>query len=171
MSKLVRAFTAGVTAAILVAGSVAVSPRNTHAQDADSQSAPWASRAAGTLMAQPDSKPPLNVAGCWSGSVDDRRQGTGTGFLYFVQNGKNLVAGTSGQISLSTVTAGGPLSGRVTPRSVFAGHHAYSCNVAFRAREISGDLVGAYNLNKHCAAVKLAGTFDFTFDASGTSCQ
>jgi hypothetical protein len=127
----------------------------------------------GDAAVQPDAKqPPLNLAGCWSGSINDTTQGAGTGFLFFVQNGTKLGTGTVADLNETGLgEASGPLTGKTNGQNFHLKFHHKSCNVSFHGTiGNSGDLTGMYHLSKKCFGQVLQGTFDYTFDATNASC-
>jgi hypothetical protein len=171
MARIIRFLTVSTAAALLVTGLVAGSAGLARAQQADSQSDGWQVLPPQPAVAQPTKVAPLDVAGCWSGSIDDDTTGTGSGFVFFNQKGKRLVHGTTIGLSFN----GGPskshgITGTVNSQN-FKLIHPGHCKVLIRGTISSGDLVGSYGLSKHCLGQKFGGTFDYTFDDTGNSCQ
>src|SRR5271156_4663753 len=97
--RFAKVFAIAACAGLLVAGA-AGSARHAFAQDDDD-----ADQSVGTLSAPdadsaddatPDAKqPPLDIAGCWNGTVNDEGDGGGTAFFQFVVagNGKKIQGG------------------------------------------------------------------------------
>jgi hypothetical protein len=172
MREFRRPIIAGVAIlAAFIAGSACLA----YAQESNSQTSDWThpnfSSSASTLP-EPEVKTPLDVAGCWSGTIDDKKTGEGTGFLFFVQEGKQLVSGTDAGFTFTGFgTEGGSLTGHVTNKSFVTSFKEKPCKVSVRGRIVSGDLVGTYSINKKCAGIAFKGTFDYTFDATGDSCD
>lgn len=161
-----------VASAALIAGSACLA----FAQDANSPALSWTHpnfTSDASNLPEPEVKTPLDVAGCWSGDFEDTKDGEGTGFLFFVQDGKKLVSGTEASFTLSGLgTGGGPLTGHVTNKSFVAHFNEKACHVTVRGRIVSGDLTGTYHIGKKCLGkTAFKGTFDYTFDATGDSCD
>jgi hypothetical protein len=165
---------------LVTAGGVALiacclagmAPNYARAQEAGSQTADWQASGPPSEVTEPaKAGPPLDLAGCWSGGVDDNSQGSGSGFLYFVQNGKKLGAGTFAGLSFNSLSAGGDLTGKTNSKTFHLKFHKKQCNVSFHGTiDSSGDLTGMYHLSRKCLGTVLDGTFDFTYDASDTTC-
>ena len=161
-------------AAALAAALIAVPPRIANAQQAQedqAQSADWTAKTPGAAVAEPDkAKPPLDIAGCWGGSIDDASSGAGTGALLFIQHKKKIAKGSGAHLSVGGGITG-PLKGKVNSTVFIATFHGKSCKtVAFTGGMSSGSLVGTYILRK-CLGVTSSGSFDFTFDSSGAACS
>jgi hypothetical protein len=165
---------------LVTAGGVALiaccfagmAPNYARAQDAGSQTADWQASGPPSEVSQPaKAGPPLYLAGCWYGGLDDNSLGSGSGFLYFVQNGKKLVNGTTAGLYFSSYSTGGGLTGKTNSKTFHLKFHKKQCNVSFHGTiDSSGDLTGMYHLSKKCAGFVLDGTFDFTFDPSNQTC-
>jgi hypothetical protein len=167
MSRIIRLMTMGGVAALLVSCLVVGSANSARAQDSGWQ--PWTP--APTVAQPAKGTPPLNVDGCWSGTIEDDTTGTGSGFILFVQKGKKLAHGTTVGLSFNggpSVTHG--ITGTVNSQN-FKLVHPGRCNAMIRGTISGNDLVGTYRLTKHCLGSKFGGTFDYTFDAGGTTCQ
>jgi hypothetical protein len=126
----------------------------------------------GEAATQPDSKkPPLDLNGCWSGTIDDAKGGAGTGFLFFVQEGTKLGVGTGAALDIPSLgSVSGPLKGKANTQDFALGFHGKSCNISFHGKiSNSGDLTGMYHLSKKCFGQVLKGTFDYTFDVTSAS--
>ncbi len=172
MSRIIRFLIAMAASVAFVSGLIAGCADFARAQDATTETGGWQPLPPGPAIAQPDkAAPPLQVAGCWSGEIDDDFTGVGSGFTFVVQKGKRIARGTLIGFSFS----GGPsathgITGTVNSRSYKLSLTRDGCSVRIRGTMSSGDLVGTYSLTKRCLGSKFAGTFDFAFDPSGTSC-
>ena len=155
---------------LILSAFVAASSTAAMAQDEGS----WnLSPSTGEAATQPDSKnPPLDLNGCWSGSIDDTKNGAGTGFLVFVQEGTKLGVGTGAELDIPGLgAASGPLKGKANSQNFELGFHGKGCNISFHGSIAnSGDLTGMYHLSKKCFGQVLKGTFDYTFDVTSASC-
>jgi len=170
MKRIGSLLMASGAAGLILSAFVAASSTAAMAQDEGSWNfTPSTSEAA----TQPDSKkPPLDLNGCWSGSIDDTRNGAGTGFLFFAQEGTKLGPGTGAELDITSLgTASGALKGKVNSQNFELSFHGKSCNISFHGSIAnSGDLTGMYHLSKKCFGQVLKGTFDYTFDVTGASC-
>lgn len=157
-------------AAALAATLIAMPPRIANAQEDAAQSADLTASTPDATVAEPDkAAPPLDIAGCWSGTIEDADSGAGTGAIFFVQHKKKLVKGTGAILSLIPGQAS-KLGGKVTSTSFVATHHGKDCKAVALAGQLSGsDLTGTYILRR-CVGLTTTGTFDFAFDSSGSSC-
>lgn len=166
MREFRQIFFTFVGTAALAAALIAVPPRIANAQQAQEDEAQTPDAA----VAEPDkAAPPLDIAGCWSGTIEDANSGAGTGAIFFVQHKKKLVKGTGAMLSLIPGQAS-KLGGKVTSTSFVATHHGKDCKaVAFAGQPSGSDLTGTYILRR-CAGLTTSGTFDFAFDSSGNSC-
>lgn len=168
MKRIGNLLMASGAAGLILSAFVAVSSTAAMAQDDGS----W-NLSPGTAVAQPDSKnPPLDLAGCWSGTIDDTTGGPGTGFLFFVQNGTKLGTGTGAELDIPSLgTASGSLKGKTNSQNFALGFHKKDCNVSFHGTiSTSGNLTGMYHLSKKCFGQVLKGTFDYAFDVTSASC-
>src|ERR1700722_1197608 len=170
MNRIGTFLMASVAAGFILSTFIAVSSTAAMAQDAGA----WTlSPSTGEAAAEPDSKKaPLDLAGCWSGTIDDSKGGSGTGFLFFVQQGTKLGTGTGAELDIpGSGSASGPLKGKANSQDFQLGFHGKSCNISFHGKiSNSGDLTGMYHLSKKCFGQVLKGTFDYTFDATNASC-
>jgi hypothetical protein len=87
--------------------------------------------------------------------------------------GKKLIKGSDVAFTVIGLgTAGGALTGTVTNKSFATHFKNKTCKVSIRGRIVSDDLVGTYNVGKTCLGkTTFKGTFDYTFDATGNSCN
>jgi hypothetical protein len=170
MKRIGTLLMASGAAGFILSAFIAVSSTAAMAQDAGA----WTlSPSTGEAAAEPDSKTaPLDLGGCWSGTIDDTKNGVGTGFLFFVQQGTKLGTGTAADLEIPSLgSAAGPLKGKVNSQNFQLGFHKKSCNVSFHGTiSNSGDLTGMYHLSKKCFGQVLKGTFDYTFDVTNASC-
>lgn len=158
-----------IVSTLVVVNSVAL------AQDNGAQSNQWESSPtiSGEAAADPDSRlPPLNLAGCWSGTIDDGNTGMGSGAIFFVQREKKLTIGT---FAIFEFNGGRPiaghLSGKANSQNFQLKIHIRKCNASLHGTlSPMGDLTGMYHFSQKCLGQVDQGTFDYTFDPSGTSC-
>jgi hypothetical protein len=159
-SRRVAAFAASV----VVIGLLLSTPQTAPAQDSDSD---WQTNAPAAISEK--GAKPLDLSGCWSGSVEDTNYGSGTGFLFFKQSGKKAVKGTDGGLETSGPDSTGALKGKISSTSFTVSYKKGSCHVQFTGQEPSADtLTGNYTYD--CSGIDTSGTFDFTFDSSGPTC-
>ena len=171
MKRIGSLLMASGAAGLILSAFIATSSTAAMAQDDGS----WnLSPSTGEAATQPDSKkPPLDLNGCWSGTIDDTKNGAGTGFLFFVQSGTKLGTGTGAELDIPSLGApSGPLKGKANSQDFEVGFHGKACNISFHGKiSSSGDLTGMYHLSKKCFFGQvLKGTFDYTFDATNASC-
>jgi hypothetical protein len=165
MHGISKSFAASAAMVVMTMGLIAASGQFARAQDAD-----WQYKATGSDVAdQPDKAAPLDLGGCWSGTIADEKFGSGTGFLFFVQEGGKAVAGTDGGLETDQYTAEGPLKGTIKKKTFSVKFHAKKCSVSFKGGLPSEDLVGTYHIK--CDGKQTQGSFQFSFDESGTSCD
>jgi hypothetical protein len=160
--------------AVLALAIVAAAATSARAQDASTDASGWQTLPPEAPVAQPDKKaPPLQLAGCWSGEIDDDTTGVGTGYAYIVQKGKRLKRGTHIGFRFN----GGPdqshaIKGSVNSRTFKLRFQRSTCVVSVHGTIApSGDAIGSYRLTKRCLGQKYAGMFDFTYDPTNTTCQ
>lgn len=121
--------------------------------------------------AEPDSRPPLDLAGCWKGAYTDTKLGAGDGYIYFVQDGRKLTSDTMAFLEFGSFQDGGSLSGKTNSKRFHLKFHKKQCNVSFHGKiDDSGDVVGKYHLSKKCTGGVLKGTFDLSFDTASGDC-
>ena len=170
MKRIGTFLMASGAAGLILSAFIAGSSTAAMAQDAGA----WIlSPSTGEAAVEPDSKKsPLDLGGCWSGTIDDTKNGAGTGFLVFVQEGTKLGVGTGAELDIpGSGSASGPLKGKVNSQNFELGFHGKSCNISFHGKiSNSGDLTGMYHLSKKCFGQVLKGTFDYTFDVTNASC-
>jgi hypothetical protein len=167
MCKALKALVASVG----VFGLIAASARLAVAQQADDNDAGM------QILVSPSTVPskhrvkenPLDVAGCWSGEIEDNGSRTGEGFLFFVQKGKKAVKGTDAGGMIGTTTFFGAVEGKVTVTSFFLKAKEKKCHVSFIGQMPNEALVGSFSF-KNCGSPTTEGTFVYDFDPTGESC-
>jgi hypothetical protein len=139
-------------------------------QGASAQDSAWHNMGSGVEPeSDSDAKAPLDLSGCWSGSIDDHKFGDGSAFLFFDQEGDKAVSGTSAGIDAGSLEASGPLTGTIKSSSFKVSFKKKGCNISFSGKMPSADhLSGGYKYS--CDKIATHGTFEFTFDSSGTTC-
>lgn len=177
MRRILRGFAVATTATVLITGLIAGSARLARAQSAEKQG-----DLGGTgVVAEPDAKGPINVNGCWSGSLDDVYAGAGDGYIDFAQSGKKLLSPTDAYMVYflwDGSYAYGDGQGVATAKT-FKFTIKYpsekGCVEHVHGKLEGGDLVGVYSFTKVCARNngfgKHKGSFDFAFDPTGDSCD
>jgi hypothetical protein len=165
MHGILKSFAASAATVVITMGLIAASAQFARAQDTD-----WQNRATGSDVAdQPDKAAPLDLAGCWSGSLASKKFGGGAGFLFFDQNGGKAVPGSGAGIDTSGVNAEGPVTGTIKKKSFSVSFKGKKCSVRFSGGLPSSELVGNYHYK--CDGEQDQGSFTFTFDSSGDSCN
>jgi hypothetical protein len=164
MYENLQTLAASAATAVLAMGLIAASAQFARAQDTD-----WQINATDSDVAdQPDKAAPLDLGGCWSGTVADENFGPGTGFLFFEQEGGKAVVGTETGIVTSGFEASGPLTGKIKKKTFSLKHNAKKCDFRFSGGLPSNELVGTYHIK--CEGKQTQGSFQFSFDPSGNSC-
>jgi ribosomal protein L27 len=160
-----------LVATVAVFGLIAASVRLAVAQQADD------SEAGIQILVSPSAVLPahrikeslLDVAGCWSGEIDDDGSLAGEGFIFFVQKGKKAVKGTDVGGMIGATTFFGSIEGKVTVTSFFLKAKDRKCHVSFIGRMPNEALVGSFSF-KNCGSPIPEGTFVYDFDPTGESC-
>lgn len=188
MYRLLQTLSAGAAAAVLITGVIAGSARFARSQQSDSVAASDSGAPSGSgIASQPDSRAPLDLNGCWSGTLEDVYAGSGPGYLNFAQSGHKLLPPstgsgynmgfnwTSGNFNSQAYGVG---KGTATPRVFHEGIHYKTekgCAASIIGTLTGSTLTGAYKFTKVCAKHNgfgpHAGTFSMTFDASNNSCN
>ncbi|MHB8384261.1 MAG: hypothetical protein ACYDC3_18195 [Candidatus Binataceae bacterium] len=194
MHRFLNGLTAAATAAFLITGMIAMSARSACAQQSDQTDSQYeGSFGANGAVAQPD-KPaaPLDLNGCWSGTIEDvGTPGSGNGYLNFDQpKAKNGNPARALKPIKSTTThnlyfdwsdgsyaygfGSGAANSKVFHARINTGK-GVKCGVVSAAvtGALSGNaLIGAYNF-RGCPKSfgKHAGTFTLAFDATGGTCN
>jgi hypothetical protein len=160
-----------LVATLAVSGLIAASIRLAVAQQADDSEAGIQILVSPSAVLSPDrvKESPLNVAGCWSGEIEDEGSRIGEGFLFFVQKGKKAVKGTGFGVTIGETTGLGPIKGKVTITSFFLKAKEKDCQVSFVGQMPNEALVGSFSF-KNCGSLTPEGTFVYDFDPTGESC-
>lgn len=168
--KLAKARLAMTCAGLLML-SIFGSARHVYAQDAaeaDANVGSWngpdansADQSIGDVK-----KHPLNIKGCWAGSVTDTGDATGTATFQFSQssNRKKLLLGTTFKFQWpDTAMARGPLKGTVTPTGFsFKGNAGTGCEVSGNGKGDATAITGTVVFVGACANVFQDVTFSIT---------
>jgi hypothetical protein len=175
MSRVTRFLFVLIPSLLLLSGIIAVSASRARGQEKSIESQGWQPYTPNFAASQPETTmPPPNIAGCWSGDLDDDKLGPGTGFTFIVQQGKRLTKGTMIGISFPAgPSASHGITGGVNSTGTMNLHLEQSgCVVNVHGKVMSDQLTGTYSVNKACRlGRRLAGTFDFNFDPTGTTCR
>jgi len=167
--KLAKAFAIVVSAGLLSVATFG-SPRDLYAQDgSETDQGAWSAPDAGSAdQSSPDTKKthPLNIKGCWSGSVTDTGDGTGTAMFVFHQNGnhKKIIIGTTFMFQWAdSAMARGPLKGSVTATGfTVKGNAGITCQITGNATGNATALMGAFTFTGDCASIFQDVTFSIT---------
>jgi hypothetical protein len=178
MRTITKGFTLAAAAAVLITGLIAGSARFAQAQSAEKQG----ELGGPGVAAEPDAKAPINVNGCWSGTLDDVYAGSGEGYADFAQSGKHLLPPADADMVYFVWTdsyAYGDGKGVATAKAFhLAVKFGKGCVEHVSGKLEGGDLVGVYSFTHACAKQpkgdefgKHKGSFNFTFDPTGDSCD
>jgi hypothetical protein len=158
--RIAKTLAVAACAALLSTG-VLSSAHRAYAQDAaDSlpDTGSWSAPGAGTSdqAASPDSKkPPIDIGGCWDGTVTDKVDGVGDAFFGFTQNGKKIVGGGDSDMDLEwpdSSFARGPIRGTVSPNGIqFHGNAGKGCPFQGTGKGDSTMLTGKILFGGECA--------------------
>lgn len=177
MSRVSKSLFVVVASFLFSSALIAVSANHARSQGevVGVQSDEWQPLTPRAVAPQPDKRtPPPDVAGCWSGDLDDNVLGSGSGFAFIVQKGGKILKGTMIGVSFPAgPSAQHGIKGSINNKGALKLHLTqFSCTVDIHGKVVSDEVVGTFYLNKRCGlGRRLKGTFDFTFDAGGTSCQ
>jgi hypothetical protein len=83
-----------------------------YAQESNSEATGWTHpnfTSDPSTLPEPEVKTPPDVAGCWSGDFEDTKVGEGTGFIFFVQDGKKLIKGSDVAFTVTGLGTGAVL--------------------------------------------------------------
>ena len=161
---LIKALSAIACAALLLAGLLG-SARHVYAQDAagtDENVGNWSAPGRPEESTYAAKKHPLNIKGCWAGSVVDTGDGSGAATFHIVQSSsrKKLMLGSEFDFEWpGMVFARGPMRGTVSP----TGFHFTSklvdqgkvCTVTGNVTGDSTMLMGTVVFGGYCASVSL----------------
>jgi len=169
-NKLVKTLSAIVCVALLSAG-ILTSARHVYAQDAaetDENVGSWngpdansADQSIGDVK-----KHPLNIKGCWAGSVMDTGDGAGTATFQFSQskNHKKLLLGSTFKFQWpDRAMARGPFKGPVTSTGFsFKGNAGADCAVSANGTGDATAMTGTVVFVGACATIFQDVTFSIT---------
>ncbi len=171
-------------AAFLLIGMTVGSAQNAFAQDDDQAAVQNPGDLGGHAQVSNEPAAPLDVNGCWSGTLTDIYAGSGTGDVDFDQIKAKLRAPSNGDDMMDFTWADdsyayGDGKGTATKR-------AYNFKVTYKSEKgcygvVRGSLtdsttmVGIYRFSKVCWRHNdfgpHIGSFTFTYDSTGSSCQ
>jgi hypothetical protein len=160
-----------MTCAGLLSLSIVGSARHVYAQDAaetDENVGSWNAPDPDTAeQSTPQVKThPLNIKGCWAGSVMDTGNGTGTATFQFFQskNHKKLLLGSTFKFQWpDTAMARGPLKGTVTSTGFsFKGNAGVGCAVSGNGMGDATAMTGTVVFVGACATIFQNVTFSIT---------
>ncbi len=178
MRRTLRGFAVATAATVLITGLIAGSARLARAQSAEKQG----DLGGPGVAAEPDAKAPIDVNGCWSGTLDDVYAGAGSGDVDFVQSGKQLLPPADEDMMYFIWNDGSYADGDgqgVATAKTFKFTIKYptekGCVAHVHGKLEGNDLVGVYSFTKVCARNngfgKHKGSFDLTYDPTGDSCD
>jgi hypothetical protein len=154
--KLAKTLAVVACAGLLSAGIIG-SARHAYAQDAPDQSeGAWGVGTPDSTdqAASPDVvKPPLDISGCWQGTVKDKHDGKGAAFFEFDQSGSNLLDSSTYDFEWGDGSyAYGPLTGTVSSKGFkFSGPAGQGCSVSGSAKRHGLKLKGKVHFHQQCA--------------------
>jgi hypothetical protein len=137
-------------------------PHHAYAQDAnqtDQDQGTWSAPDAGSAeQSNPQAKAhPLDIKGCWSGSVTDTGDGVGTATFEFHQNSnhKKLIIGSTFDFQWSdSAMARGPIKGTVSATGFkFKGNAGAGCAVSGSGTGDTAALTGTIDFTGACASI------------------
>jgi hypothetical protein len=136
-------------------------------EQVDPEAGSWSADIDGSGELNPETKvvkPPLDIQGCWVGTMTDRAEGKGDVTFYFEQNDTNL--GDPSSFSFywnSDNYAEGPLLGSVSSKGFkFKGTATSKCSISGSGSGDAEKLRGKYTFKKECAVAFKGGTFTIT---------
>jgi hypothetical protein len=188
MHRLITSTIAAATAAIFIVGMIAVSAQSVRAQQSEEGEAQFEGAQGATGgVAQPDkAAPPIDVNGCWTGTLSDVDAGSGSGYLNFNQatTKKGQLQKKLKQIKSAAThniyavwsdnsCAFGFGPGTATSTGFHENLNAGGkCKVTVVGNISGNDLVGSYTFHGCPSSFgSHAGSFDLTFDNTGDSCN
>ena len=158
-----------VACAGLLSATVIGVARHADAQDAGESQDVGSWNAAGSgspdESSSPDAKaPPLNIQGCWFGSVTDIPDGEGDATFEFVQNGKKIVSGSSFDFEWPDMSfAVGPIKGTVSSNGFkFKGTAGKGCSITGSAHGDALGMEGTFHFHKKCGKFFKSGPFSIS---------
>ena len=171
--KLAKTIAIVACAGLLSVGAIGSSARHAYAQDSDgdglSGGAFGSPNSDAADQSSPDAKsPPLNIAGCWKGIVQDTADGMGTAEFNFAQKGTKLQTGSDFDFEWpDNAFAFGPDKGSVTSKGFkFKGNAG--CPVNGSATGSASMLVGTVKFGGSCKNLFKNVTISI---APGTGCK
>jgi hypothetical protein len=149
IKTLVLMIIGGLLSCVLIAAE-----RPAYAQDAADQGA-WSAPDGATSDTKKTAPRPMDISGCWSGTVTDTADGSGTPTFEFRQSGnlKKLALGSTFNLEWSdSAMAKGPLKGSVTSTGfTFKGDAGANCKVSGSAVGDDTALTGSIVFTGNCA--------------------
>lgn len=159
-----------IACASLMSAALMGSGRHAYAQDqeeVDPEAGSWSADIDGFQESSPERKvvkPPLDVQGCWVGTVTDKGEGKGDVTFFFEQNDTDL--GNPSSFSFfwnSRNFAEGPLLGSVSSKGIkFKGTATSKCAISASGTGNANKMRGKYTFTKKCAEAFKGGTFTIT---------
>jgi hypothetical protein len=153
--KLAKTITLMITGGLLSCALIATG-RPAYAQDAPDEGA-WSAPDTGNSDTKVKKPQPMHIAGCWSGTITDTGDGTGTPTFDFHQNGnhKKLVIGSNFNFEWGDgAMAKGPLKGSVTSTGfTFKGNAGANCQVSGSGVGDDTVLTGSIVFTGACASI------------------
>jgi hypothetical protein len=189
MRRFVTAIAAG-TIAIFVLGMIVVSARSVRAQETDQSGAQYEGAfGASGAVAQPEKAvkaPPIDVNGCWTGTMLDVDAGSGNGYLNFDQptakNGQPTKAlkgiKSTATHNIYVVWSDNSCAYGFGPGTATStGFHEKlntggKCKVTVIGNTSGNNLVGSYTFHGCSSSFgEHSGSFNLTFDVTGDACN
>jgi hypothetical protein len=165
--RLAKTLVVMVCTGLLSAGMIG-SARHAYAQDAeeiDQNAGAWSADGAGSADQSTHKPPPLHLAGCWSGDVQDDFEGAGTiTFNNFVQSGKKLRNRSRYEFYWNSQNyAHGPMKGSVSSTGFkFNGNAGKGCLVSGSGTGDTSEITGTYKFVGSCTTYFGGGSFSIT---------
>jgi hypothetical protein len=158
-----------VACAGLLSAGVIGSARHAYAQGAgtvDPEAGGWSADTDGSQELNPEAKepkPPIDVQGCWSGTVHDKEKGEGTLTLELEQDGTGLEPDTSTfrvYWNSQNYAYGPIIEGSVSSKGIkFKGTATSKCTIAASGTGNAEKIHGTYSFKKECAKAFKGGSF------------
>jgi hypothetical protein len=188
MQRVITSTVAAAAIAILISGMIAVSARSASAQQNEDNDAQYQGALGATgAAAQPEiAKVPIDVNGCWTGSIVDVDAGAGSGYLNFDQvttkkgNLKKTLKPIKSKAThnLYVVWGNGSCAYGFGPGSATStGFHEKissggKCKATIIGNLSGNDLTGSYTFHGCPSSFgSHSGNFSLTFDNTGDSCN
>jgi hypothetical protein len=151
-----------VACAGLLTAAIVGSARHTYAQPPQQEGWSFGGSGSADASSSPDAKTPLNIAGCWRGSVKEKPDGTGTATFAFAQNGSALNGTDSGfDFEWSDGNfAHGNITGTVSSKGfVFTGSAGAGCPISGSGTGTASAISGKFTFGGKCGKFVPKGTF------------